>query len=331
MHAFTIRRPLFAVALAVATIALTWSARPAFADDAASVVVLGDEPLRTPLETALQTWLHEHGHILSTATLPAKTAQLVHDCLTVDDEACARRVVDGAHLPGALVLVSVELATTADGSRDATLVGYWFPRGATPVAERRFCERCSDQGVRGVAADLMTALASARTRGTGRLELTSTPPGARVLLDGQPIGVTPLSYDAAPGNHVIALEGDRHEVITRDIVVRDGQATVLDVPLAAPATATPPPAGRSRALPIALLAGGGALLVTGGVLFAIDEDASLAQRYYTDTAPAGVALGAAGGVALAVGAYLLLRSPSDAAPTVAVTHDGVSLGWAGAF
>jgi hypothetical protein len=321
--------PTSHLALVVAAVLafLLVTSRPARADDEVSVVVTGEDSLRTPLATALEGWLREHGHRVIADALPAKASQLVHDCILIDDEPCARRVVDGAATRAALVFASIEVAVGADGARNATITGYWFTRGAPALAERRFCERCTAQGVGGLADDLMTALASARTRGTGRLSVTSSPTGAHVLLDGQAIGVTPLDYDAAPGNHRVVLRHDRHEVEAREFVLREGETTKLDVPLT-PARAEP---ARSRVLPATLLVGGAALAAGGAVLLAIDEDPSLDQRYYRDTAPAGVALLASGGVAIAVGAYLWLRAPSRSTPTVAVTQHGLSVGWTGSF
>jgi hypothetical protein len=40
----------------------------------------------------------------------------------------------------------------------------------------------------------------------GSLEIFSRPAGARVLLDGQPIGTTPLRLGVKPGHHAVRLE-----------------------------------------------------------------------------------------------------------------------------
>ncbi|MDX2089941.1 MAG: PEGA domain-containing protein [Kofleriaceae bacterium] len=318
--------------------ALIWSllvlvallTRAARAETEIGVVVRGEPGLRLTLASVLEGWLREHGHVVVAQAMPEKSADLVHDCFVVDDEGCATRVLERLPSPTALVYARVEQSTGRDGERNVTLTGYWIARGASTIVERRYCERCGEQGLRGAAAELMEALAREERRGTGTLEVASTPPGARVLLDGEPVGVTPFVYEVAPGTHRIVVRHDRHEVATRNVSVRAGQTSRIDVPLVASSTLEP---RRSRALPGALLAGGAALALTGGVLLAIDEDASLHQRYHRDTAPVGVACATIGVGALLAGTYLWLRAPSakptqTAVPTAALTRDGVFVGWA---
>jgi hypothetical protein len=95
-----------------------------------------------------------------------------------------------------------------------------------------------------------------------------------------------------------------------------------------------------------LVAGGAALVITGGVLFALDEDPTtkagvVVKPYYFDSAPVGVVAASVGAAAVGIGLWLWLRddskpSRSTAAlhrwqPTVAVHNQHVMLGWAGRF
>jgi PEGA domain-containing protein len=71
---------------------------------------------------------------------------------------------------------------------------------------------------------------------TGQLAIQSTPPGAKVLVDGTERGVAPITIaDLAPGNHEVVLQSDganaRHTV-----VVLAGATASLVVPMAAAAT-----------------------------------------------------------------------------------------------
>ena len=60
------------------------------------------------------------------------------------------------------------------------------------------------------------------------LSVTSTPPGARVVVDGKPRGVTPLQLaDVSPGRHEVVLTGDAGEV-RRTITVAAGRTATVD-------------------------------------------------------------------------------------------------------
>lgn len=57
----------------------------------------------------------------------------------------------------------------------------------------------------------------------GGLKVTSEPPGATVLLDGAPIGQTPLlQNDVEVGNHVLSVELPGHTQMVRTVTVRGG-------------------------------------------------------------------------------------------------------------
>ena len=99
----------------------------------------------------------------------------------------------------------------------------------------------------------------------------------------------------------------------------------------------------SRTIPLTLLIGGGAAVVTGAGLIAFSPGPTSTDRYYYRTRPPGIAV-AAGGVAVAaLGAYLLwFRSPPTAstsvastpvasAPIASFTGDAGYIGWLGTF
>lgn len=66
---------------------------------------------------------------------------------------------------------------------------------------------------------------------TGRLEVETQPPGARVLLNGQPAGQTPLTLDAVPaGRHTITLVTGSGTV-RRTVRVEADRTARLDVPI----------------------------------------------------------------------------------------------------
>lgn len=81
-----------------------------------------------------------------------------------------------------------------------------------------------------------------------------------------------------------------------------------------------------------LVIGGSAALAAGAVVYAFDQDPSPTKRYYWDTAPTGVALGALGLASIGVGAWCWTRSAHSApVPTVSVTSSQAMLEWSGSF
>lgn len=64
---------------------------------------------------------------------------------------------------------------------------------------------------------------------TGRLEVQSEPPGARVLIDGQARGVTPLAVDdLSVGSHAVVFESDAGSVRRTVVVTSDGTAQIAE-------------------------------------------------------------------------------------------------------
>jgi PEGA domain len=65
-------------------------------------------------------------------------------------------------------------------------------------------------------------------KATGELRVSSTPVGARVLVDGKARGVTPLTLsDLSPGSHEVALEGDGG-TIHRSVTVAANETAVVE-------------------------------------------------------------------------------------------------------
>ena len=102
-----------------------------------------------------------------------------------------------------------------------------------------------------------------------------------------------------------------------------------------PLTAPPTESATPRWVPIGLVAIGATLVVSGGIMLAIDEDANpvgVQQPRIRDTATGGVVLGIAGALSLAGGVALWWRDHrSSPGPVAAVSGDGGYVGWAGRF
>jgi PEGA domain len=62
----------------------------------------------------------------------------------------------------------------------------------------------------------------------GTLSVTTTPPGAQVMVDGKPRGVTPLELtDVSPGKHEVALKSDGGSV-RRSITIAAGKTVTIE-------------------------------------------------------------------------------------------------------
>jgi hypothetical protein len=72
------------------------------------------------------------------------------------------------------------------------------------------------------------------TAGTGDLQVRTDPPGARVIVDGQTRGVSPVTVQGLTlGNHVVVLQNDVGSV-NEDVTIQPGATASLVVPLKAP-------------------------------------------------------------------------------------------------
>lgn len=295
------------------------------ADDGVGVIATGESTMQPQLVAQLETWLRAHGHELVSAPLPPDAVTALIDCFVIEDQACARGVVEKRAKPKTIVFAQAAVATGSSADRTVTLTAYWLAKGKAPLVEHRTCERCTDVTMRRTADELMEALVGEVVT---RVKVISSPPGASVTLGKREIGTTPFRYNFPLGEHRLVFElPDRRREVRVITVLKGGPRTV-------DALFDPRPPVPSRAPAYAVLVGAAALGLTGGVLLAIDQDvpADPSVMSYRDTAPAGVALVAAGAAALGVGVYLLVRTPSHrTAPTAALIPGGSVLGWAGSF
>ena len=311
--------PILALLLALAS-------RSARADGDVGVVVTGDPTMQPQLLSMVEGWLRAHGHQLVASPLPPEATNKLIDCFVIEDTSCARKVVESQATTATVVFARVEVADNAATSmRDVTITAYWFERGSDPVAEKRSCDKCTDTALHETGDALMSALAGSSRKTVGQIKITSRPDGAHITIDGRPSGVTPLEVVLAPGAHQIVLGADGRSDVTRSVTVAQGTNPPIDVALGVP--------GGSRGkLPLAVMGGGAALLVTGVILFATSETDTGEKFEYRDTKPLGIGL-MAGGLAVAgVGAYLwFVKKPADSAPVVAILPTGAYVGWGKAF
>jgi len=322
-------RPVLMLLALCAVLAL---ASPARAGSDVGVVVTGETWMQTQVVAQLEGWLIQHGHTLLPSPLPPDAIKALDDCLSAAERSdCVRGVVEQRATASNLLYARLDTRSgNGNGSApDVTLAVYWSTKGHDTASLRKTCTHCTEQSLRAVADELLRKLVGGTE--LGHVVLKSAPPGARITIDGTAIGITPLDWDLPAGKHAIQMDKAGRTVASRDVTVQPGKSTLVVLTLAVPEGE--PSESETRLVPLGLMVTGGALIVTGAVLFAIDEDPTADKHYYRDTGPLGVGL-AIGGVAIGLaGAYLqwFRPSPAASAPIAAFTGDRAYVGWSGRF
>jgi hypothetical protein len=292
------------------------------------VVVTGEATMQPQLVKSLETWLKSQGHELVGSPLPPDAINTLVDCFVIEDEGCARGVIEKRAKSKVVVFARVDVQAGGDLDKTVTLTAYWFEKGEKAVSARKFCERCTDATLTTTANDLLVSLAKAAPHPTGKVKVTSTPAGASCEIDGKPVGSTPIDQDITPGPHEIIVVRERHETEKRSVTVTAGETTTVDVALVEKRAS-----GGKRLYPAIAMGVGGALIATGVVMVLIDEDeAPDKPMFIRNTGPSGAGI-AIGGLAVAAGGYLWYRMTGkrESAPVAAIGHDSTYVGWQGRF
>jgi PEGA domain len=229
---------------------------------------------------------------------------------------------------------------------------------------QRFCDYCTDDKLAGLAAEVTKELIDRAAIGSGRtaLAVKSVPRGARAYLDANLVGVTDTTINIVPGAHTITVEFDDHRADTRHVVVEEDTTQEVTFNLqrttgvhggpgagasGGPPSGTTPREGRplararrGRLVPLAITGAGVAALVTGAVLFALDEDpvtrpgVEVPPRY-RDSGTRGVVIGVSGVAVAGLGGYLWWRASRSSstlpAPVLAPVTGGAVLGVSRSF
>jgi hypothetical protein len=291
-----------------------------------AVVVTGDSELQAALSRNLETWLRTHGHIVGESLPPEAVGSLIN-CMVIDDEGCARGVVDARAKTESVVFAEIRKPRTK-ASNATTMIVYWLVKGKEPVGMRRACADCNEDLLHSTLDQMLDIVVGASELARGRLLLSSKPPGLTVILDNENIGITPVEREVPAGFHTILLMSRGRKVGERTLKIQPEVTAEIMMPVTMPTDDVQP----SRVLPGVLLAVGGAAVVAGAILYITSDTDDGTQFEYYDNRPVGIGV-AAGGVALAaIGTYLWFRAGnSDSTPVVAVDHHGGLVGWSRAF
>jgi hypothetical protein len=329
------RRALLALGLGLAAWTAWASPRAARADDG-SVVVGGDaeDRDRSVVGAAVAATAREAGWALSRDPVAAPDVDRLLACSDpVRPWACVPASLSSRGIRRVFVF-AVDRQQAASGAPMVVLTAKLIVQAPQGLAVRqRFCEHCADDRLTGASTELARQLLQDLAVRSGRtvLDVASTPPGARITLDGQPIGATNAMFNTFPGPHVVIVEKSGYRAERRAVTAEEGKTAAVAVVLA-PVERGDGPVRRSRALPGALIGGGALAVIVGGVLLDLGSRGGAHDKYrYAGATPAGAALGLAGAAALTVGVYAWWRTPPPAAPGIAIAGRGIVAGWATTF
>ena len=119
------------------------------------------------------------------------------------------------------MVITVACSGSSGSTRDAAAPGTRYPCPGVPLVT-------ADAGVDAAADAGATPIPALAATAPGQaLAIASTPPGARVFLDGADTGATPLSLPGTPDRHTIALLLAGHELYVAQV---DGHGT-FQIPL----------------------------------------------------------------------------------------------------
>jgi hypothetical protein len=237
------------------------------------------------------------------------------------------------------LVVDTKKEQTADGSPMMVLTAKLIvTRPHALIVQQRFCEHCSDAELTRAATELAQQLLQEMAVRIGRtlLAVKSVPSGARIVLDGEPIGATDTTFNTYPGSHVVIVEKPGYLTQTVSIEAVEGKTATVSVALhESPSTEKLNPSRFSRKVPLAVIGAGAASLVAAGFLIHLgQQDGPNDRRIHPRAATVGAIAGVAGVAAVGTGVYLWLRgsrASRSGGASASVVPGGVAIAWNGAF
>jgi hypothetical protein len=313
----------------VLIVTLLAGARPGRADSV-GVVVSGEPTKQSSLAAQLRAWLERNHHAVTATPLDGEARKTMLNCFVIEDVACAKITFEKRSSASSLVFARVELGT----GHDLVVTAYWMVKGRDVIAEKRSCKHCDDVALARTVDELMTALVREGNDNKGSLEIHSKPEGARVMVDGVEIGVTPVTRDVAAGSHTIELKRGTDTVGTKIVKIEPGATASVSLRVAEGGAvhAEPEPAARSQLLP-AITIGVGVVAIAGaGVYFYYGHKGGPdAPVVYPHATRDGAVLGVVGLAALVAGGLWWRHNAASSGPIAAVGSGGAMVGWAGGF
>src|ERR1051325_10732280 len=92
---------------------------PALADGDVGVIVTGEGSMQPQLAAEIEGWLSQHGHTLVPSPLPPEAITALIDCFVIEDEGCARGIVEKRAKATSLLFARLDTKSNAsNGTRD---------------------------------------------------------------------------------------------------------------------------------------------------------------------------------------------------------------------
>ncbi len=322
---------------------------------------------RATASSAVREVLSRSGWQISKRTFSEREADSVTACLRNDRPWSCIVAVLGDRSLEQLAIVSIDPKRAPDGTA-MLVVTARVVVGAQNLAygDAQFCERCDAEKLRtttlAVASKVLNRVLLSSSKSS--LEVSSTPSGARVTVNGAVLGVTNAAFNVLPGAHVVTISLRGHREVSRRVDVANGEAAEMSVilepePAEAPVAGSEETAARleldasdtpdthqqrivpSWVAPAAM--GVGVTAVIGGiVLMNADADQPVGEpQNQTNLSGRGLALIIGGSVAAAAGVVLWRWPPtrklrassssSSASASVLPLPDGIAASIAGSF
>jgi len=307
-----------AVALAALAVLLADAPVAAASGNTARVLVVGQAAdRRDAVGQAAVRALRDEGWTAAAAGADEAVSKALRACSDgTDPDACRQVGASGA--AGEHVL-AIEVA--GEVGAQVALTGWLISgEGELLLAERRYCAPCSAQSLEATVRDLVGVLLREKAGSVSRsvIRIRSAPSGARVLVDGEPVGVTALDYTVFPGRHRITIDKPGYQIELREVDAPVGSTIDVDVVLERSASRESGSGGRG-ALPWILGGAGVAALAGGATLIVLDtpkldEDGNYRPHHRSSLWP-GVATAVAGSALVGSGVWLLLRDQEPAKPS----------------
>lgn len=158
-----------------------------------------------------------------TALLAAPSLKHCLDRLTCQADLAIQNGVDYA------VVLRLEEAAPTGFKLAARLVDARMGDVATEVTKP--CPGCAGTETEAALSAAIAQVFTGMSRARGLLEVTSVPPGARVLLDGRQVGVTPHRRTAWAGKGHLTLMRDGFLPHQQDLDIPEGRTLSLDIAL----------------------------------------------------------------------------------------------------
>lgn len=264
------------------------------------------------LETLTQDLQNGMGRGRLTLLDPAEVARVAGSACK--DDACVARL--HAQLGAEFVLRARVSVQDRDYLLRLELVAVKNPE--KNAESERVCELCGLAELRALTADQaarLLAIVDQLAKPPPELEITSTPTGALVFVDGQLVGTTPVERAVLEGKHIVRVMSEGYIAEEREVSAAAGLRETLQIDLQ-----RTPETLKLRGAGFGLLFSGLPLAVAGVALLALDGrqyrgrcagndvDEFGQCRFVFDTDWGGAGLAAAGTLLATAGVMLLLRT-----------------------